>query len=177
MVIIFSSYHLPAPISLSEHQTAYPLHKLMQWRTRGEEKEQLYLFRLTMRINKPVFLHLFDTCANSFVFPFGRRKGGSQDHTLCFKLGTEGLQTYSFNKFGVVWILQPKTAGISVIGKYLLLSYTARNNRLNTNIRLASILPRFRRQRWDKLTAYKQNKNLSKIKPSSFYFSVASSIF
>lgn len=26
-----------------------------------------------------------DTCANSFVFLFGRRKGGSQEHTPCFK--------------------------------------------------------------------------------------------
>ena len=37
-------------------------------------------------------------------------------------------------------ILQPKTFGGSVIGKYLLLSYKARNYGLNTNIWLVSIL-------------------------------------
>lgn len=82
-----------------------------------------------------------DSCANSFVFLFGRRKGGSQEQTPSFKLEAEGLYKYSFNKFRIlVQILQPKTAGVSVIGKHLPSSYTARKNRLNTNVRLVSIL-------------------------------------
>lgn len=75
MVIIF--HHTTSPLQLAYMNIKLPTHCTNLCSAEhggGEEKEQLYLFRLTMRINKPVFLHLFDTCANSFVFPFGRRK-------------------------------------------------------------------------------------------------------
>lgn len=74
------------------------------------------------------------------MFPFGRREGGSWELTLRFKHRTEGLQTSPFSALGVIWLLQPKTTGISVTGKYLLLSYTAGNNRLKTKVRLVSTL-------------------------------------
>lgn len=115
VVVIFHHTTSPLQFSLSGHQTAYPLHKLTQHRARGRRRNNcIYPDSLSENQQTSFSSFVSDTCANSFVFLFGRRKGGSQEHTPYFKLEAEGLYTYSFNKFRiVVQILQPKTAGVS----------------------------------------------------------------
>lgn len=62
----------------------------MESRAGGEGTN--YLFKHTKNQQTSFSSFVFDTCANSFVFLFGRRKGDFQEHTQCFELGT-GLQT------------------------------------------------------------------------------------
>lgn len=142
------------------HHSAHPQHKLSLCRAGWEEKEQLYLLRLSMRINKPVFLHLFPTPVQTVLcFPLSEVGEGLKNKQTQNRRFTD----ISLNRLEQYKFCSPRQLGY--IGKCLLLSYMVRNNRLKTHTRPVSIPQDVSESRVKLNWSYmEKNRNLSKIK-------------